>query len=45
MIGGEWKRAGGDRQDAPLVRFRAVSCSRLRKAEAPIAHCYLPAPL
>jgi len=25
MIGGEWKRAGGDRQTPRLVRFRAVS--------------------
>ena len=25
MIGGEWKRAGGDRQSPLLVRFRAVS--------------------
>ena len=23
MIGGEWKRAGGDRQSPRLVRFRA----------------------
>ena len=30
MIGGEWKWAGGDRQNAPLVWFRAVSCSRWR---------------
>jgi hypothetical protein len=30
MIGGEWKRAGEDRQGPLLVRFGAVSHSRWR---------------
>ena len=30
MIGGEWKRAGEDRQGPLLVPFRAVSHSRWR---------------
>ena len=42
MIGGEWKRARGDRQSPLLVRFRAVSRDRkdvLRLAQAGYIDC------